>query len=363
MFSIAWVCYGENNVEYQNSDNTPPEIVSSIPSDGATGVSPVQNIVIKFSESLDRSSINSSTVVLEYSTGKKGIITYDESTQTITFSPLKPLQPGTSYILRLSDIKDKSGNMISDKSITFTICKNLETKYISYKSGEVVNYSFSKYDNRGNLEKFTYYKGSGKDKIWFTSDDTLDYYHIYEHNDDGYITEQSEYIGPGNDGKWFTADDSLGVYTVTDYDENGNITKQIKYKGPGEDGIWFNEDDSLLYCVVSTYNSRGNQTKYILYNGVGKDGVLFTSDDSINYYTIYSYDPHGMILMYVHYNGPGLDKLWFTADDSIYSYTSHIYDTDGNLIKVTEYAGPGKDETWFTDDDEKSLVREFSTGL
>jgi hypothetical protein len=91
-----------------------PEGLSSVPYDGAKRVSVLTDIKIISSAGLDSSTVNSSTVILSYNQEVRGTVTYDDRTQSIIFTPFRPLYYGTRYILDLSGIKDMDGNTLPE---------------------------------------------------------------------------------------------------------------------------------------------------------------------------------------------------------------------------------------------------------
>ncbi len=105
-----------------------PTVVRTFPADGATNVDRDTNIKAKFSEAMMKSSINSSTFVLQ----KGGIvvccgdISYNKKKKTATYNPnLLSLEPHTQYTAIIegagdSDsfaVKDRAGNEMAQ---TFT---------------------------------------------------------------------------------------------------------------------------------------------------------------------------------------------------------------------------------------------------
>ena len=103
-----------------NADTTPPTVVSTNPIDGATGVPVNSTIVTTFSEAMDASTINDSTFTM--SNGATGMVSYDDTTQTATFTPSANLNYATTYTATIiKDVKDLAGNPIaSDFVWSFT---------------------------------------------------------------------------------------------------------------------------------------------------------------------------------------------------------------------------------------------------
>ena len=97
-------------------DTTAPVVTSFSPADGATGVAPGSNIVLTFSESIQRGTGN---IVLKTAAGQV-IATYDAATSnnlsisgsTLTINPTANLSNGTEYRLEFApgSIEDLAGN-------------------------------------------------------------------------------------------------------------------------------------------------------------------------------------------------------------------------------------------------------------
>ncbi len=114
-------CFASYFGSYQLSvsnpgDTTPPTITTALPADEATGVAVDANLVITFSEAIQRGSGN---IVLKTMAGAT-IATYDVATSnnlsiagnTLHVNPSADLLPGTAYKLELAagSLKDLNGN-------------------------------------------------------------------------------------------------------------------------------------------------------------------------------------------------------------------------------------------------------------
>lgn len=106
-----------------DSDETqPPRIADSIPEDGASDV-PIQNpIALRFSKLVDVASVRPSTLLLVSPDGSEvpAKVTAAESGRLAFVLPTAPLQPGTTYAVRIHGIADRTGERIPQGSITFT---------------------------------------------------------------------------------------------------------------------------------------------------------------------------------------------------------------------------------------------------
>jgi hypothetical protein len=81
-----------------------PQVSSITPTSGATGVSATAPVRVAFTQPLDDSTIDASSVRLT-DAGNANVpaaLAYDDDTRTVTLSPSSPLTPGGAYTLRLS---------------------------------------------------------------------------------------------------------------------------------------------------------------------------------------------------------------------------------------------------------------------
>jgi len=98
-------------------DVTPPNVLLTVPADGATNVSVLTPITVTFSEAMNPATINTSTIVLKVAgpgTVISGSVGYDGVTRIATFSPASgTLAFGTTYTLTASGATDASGNAMA----------------------------------------------------------------------------------------------------------------------------------------------------------------------------------------------------------------------------------------------------------
>ena len=96
-------------------DATPPSIVSVTPPADQTGVSLNSTIQIQFSDSLDPSTVNSTTFAL--SSGSNSLISsvaYDPSLNTVTMTAAGIFAPGTQYTVAVSNlVADPAGTPLA----------------------------------------------------------------------------------------------------------------------------------------------------------------------------------------------------------------------------------------------------------
>ena len=95
-------------------DTTPPTVTLVTPADGATGVALNSVITATFSE-----PINTATFSIS---GLAGSVSYNGTTNTVTFTPAAPLAANTTYTVTIgTNVKDLAGNALATaKTWTFT---------------------------------------------------------------------------------------------------------------------------------------------------------------------------------------------------------------------------------------------------
>jgi hypothetical protein len=115
---------GEGDFSWE-PDYTKPTVTTVSPANGATNIATnTSSITATFSESMDESSIYASTFTVQNSSGASvsGTVTYDPSTNKVTFIPSSTLAYSTTYTAKLNTgVKDLAGNALaSDYTWTFT---------------------------------------------------------------------------------------------------------------------------------------------------------------------------------------------------------------------------------------------------
>jgi hypothetical protein len=105
---------------------TPPEVSSTSPGNGARNIPRNTNIVITFSEAMDKASTEGAISSLP---SIKGTFTWDSATKVLTWDPSTNLQAGTNYKITVGkSAKSKAGvNMMSDYTFTFTTGNDADT--------------------------------------------------------------------------------------------------------------------------------------------------------------------------------------------------------------------------------------------
>jgi hypothetical protein len=106
-------------------DTTPPTVSSVSPSAGASGVDPQSSVSATFSEALDPSTVNGTSMqLLDASSSPVPVtVTYNPGSTTVTLTPLSALLNSSTYtvIIKGGIIKDIAGNALAaDYSWSFT---------------------------------------------------------------------------------------------------------------------------------------------------------------------------------------------------------------------------------------------------
>ena len=106
------------------ADTTAPTIVARSPSPGATGIAVASQVTVRFSESMDATSISNSTIELRTSGNAlvPATVTYDSLTFTARLTPSAALAPDATYTVvargGVADprVKDAAGNPLAADS-------------------------------------------------------------------------------------------------------------------------------------------------------------------------------------------------------------------------------------------------------
>ena len=102
-------------------DNVAPYVVSHIPSTNAVGVNPLSDITVTFSEDVQCNAENGNWAdCITLSPGvDNGSVSYNSDTYTLTFTPPEGgLDSNQNYTVIISDVEDKSGNLL-DGSVSW----------------------------------------------------------------------------------------------------------------------------------------------------------------------------------------------------------------------------------------------------
>jgi hypothetical protein len=118
------------------ADTTPPTVISFTPPSGATDVDADANVTATFSEEMDASTINGSSVELRDAGNNltPAAVSYNDLTRTVTLNPTNSLTVGTVYTARIRGggadprVKDIAGNALAaDATWSFTPVANQPT--------------------------------------------------------------------------------------------------------------------------------------------------------------------------------------------------------------------------------------------
>jgi len=109
---------GDYRVDYV-PDSTPPSVTSTLPANGASGVSPNTEVRVTFSEAMDASTINPGTIFLLNSLGTvvPATVNYNAATFTAVLTPSSSLNTLTTYTAGVeggaAGVKDFAGNVLA----------------------------------------------------------------------------------------------------------------------------------------------------------------------------------------------------------------------------------------------------------
>ena len=113
-----------------SGDTTPPTVTGNAPAQGATGVAANSTVTATFSEAMDASTVNGTTVDLHDSAMAlvTANVSYSATTRTATLTPAAALAAGATYTATVHGgttdprVKDSAGNALAaDVSWSFTI--------------------------------------------------------------------------------------------------------------------------------------------------------------------------------------------------------------------------------------------------
>ncbi|HNY13201.1 MAG TPA: Ig-like domain-containing protein, partial [Candidatus Wallbacteria bacterium] len=101
----------------EKPDTTPPEIVTTMPQDGALNVALNSIISVRLSEPLIKSSISQDCLIVKNDKGVNinGSIQYEDAEKLLTFIPEARFEYLTKYIVSVKDtLKDRTGNRLKN---------------------------------------------------------------------------------------------------------------------------------------------------------------------------------------------------------------------------------------------------------
>ena len=104
------------------SNTTAPTVVAVGPPSGATGVGVNASIFVRFSNPVDRISVNGSTIQISggSQTEVPSSITFDSTGTLVTITPQAPLPVNTQMTIKINGVTDSEGNAVPTGTSTFT---------------------------------------------------------------------------------------------------------------------------------------------------------------------------------------------------------------------------------------------------
>lgn len=115
--SLNLIACGDDDEGVTPTDTTPPTVLSTSPSNNATGVAVNTSITATFSEAMNASTINTGTFTVRTDTTPiSGMVTY--SGTTATFIPSGNLNYNTTYIATITTgVRDVAGNSMASEYV------------------------------------------------------------------------------------------------------------------------------------------------------------------------------------------------------------------------------------------------------
>lgn len=356
-------------------DTTAPKIVSTSPTGNATILS---KLTATFDEPLDPATVTISTVQLatrldDSFPAVPGTIAYDTTTNTISFTPMRPLTYDAIYELQIGAVTDANGNAFAGANLPFHAVINAVTRETSYTNNAISYYVAYELDANGHQAKHVAHASWGTNMTWFDDDDPASGHEESDYASDGLYLAYRQYTA-GADMMPATNDDPVVLRDEYTYDTDKRLTKfaelaaeqtvRIDYNwadrklmtsqtfdNPGDDNVWNTADDRGPQWRDLTQDMTGATTRLTVHNN-GGDQMPVTTDDFISQSTTYERDPTTFVVTkQIVYGGPGTDMMWLTNDDAVASYITMATDTHGLLITRVAYSMKGNDMTWFTPDD------------
>ena len=189
-------------------DTTAPTVVGFSPTSGATNVATNAPVTVTFSEAMDASTIDSTTVrLLDGATPVAASVSYNAATTTATLTPSAALANSTTYTISVtgggSGVKDLAGNPLAS------------TVTSSFTTAAVTSTTFSLFDNTGTPAVID--SGDGK---------AIEVGVRFNSSVNGYITGLRFYKAAGNTGThtahlWSSAGQLLATATFTSETTSG----------------------------------------------------------------------------------------------------------------------------------------------
>jgi len=116
-WQAATVPYGDGDLGTPGGPNDLPAVISTVPEDGAAGVSLGVVITATFSEGMDVTTVTSDTFTLGPESGPpvEGDFSYNDGSNTLTFVPTADLAPSTTYTATIAgSVTNQAGTPMGD---------------------------------------------------------------------------------------------------------------------------------------------------------------------------------------------------------------------------------------------------------
>jgi PKD repeat protein len=304
------------------NDTTAPEIIAHAPT--GTNVAITANITATFNESMNSSTLNTTTVLVENSTDSTvlGIVTYDSATRIVTFDPVSNLNYNETYNVTITaGVQDIAGNnMSSDFTWNFTTRPEVVEATISIGNAganagntTIVSMMIDNATNVGVVDVYLNYNQSVVMVIDVAGGDFDTTFPNLEHNDTGVIR--------------------IGAFQTTNPGLNGTITiANVTLEAVGIAG-----QSSTLNISVNEFKDatpKGNDIPYRVSNGTfsvntppkadaGPNRTVLVNE-TVQFNGSGSYDPDGEIISYYWDFGDGTNATGVTL--------THVYTTNGTYI-------------------------------
>ena len=105
------------------SDSTPPTVLSTNPADGESGLCSNQQVNVTFSEAMDPSTIDASSLIVQRSgpplqPALPGVVRYDAAVRIASFSAAPALGAGSFTVTVTTAVKDLAGNPLAANRVS-----------------------------------------------------------------------------------------------------------------------------------------------------------------------------------------------------------------------------------------------------
>lgn len=286
-----------NNPDYvattfTTGDFTAPTLSSTIPLNGATGVTVESAISLTFSESMDTTTLTTTSVKLQKASNNSEVTlnapSFSNANKTATFQPASSLTAGESYniVINPSVIKDVAGNALgvatSQTVSNFSVISYPKFAYITD-----VDSGF----NFGGVSKCSVNASTGElSACSFTKIDTQGY-----RFDAVALWHNNLYtIGFSTDGSYFQCLLNL---------QNGDISACVAYMSGSFNGfglvvyknwayISLFDTDKIMRCQINQSSGNWENCQDVLTSGLNNPSQIYVQESSL-YITNYGWQTPG----------------------------------------------------------------------